>query len=303
MANCPFVSIVICTYNRKNLLKACLNSISAMDYPRSCYEIIIVDGGSNDGTQELCKEFLKIRFVMESRFGLAYARNKGAELARSDIVVYTDDDCVVDKQWLSSLVAGFRLSESIVGVGGPAYPLPAEMIPKKILVKPALGLYDEGDKVKLTQGLVGANFAFKREIVTITRFDETLGRANATRNRRLILSGEDDDFCRTLIRSGHKLLYVPTARVYHQIPKDRIRVSYIVKHAVHNGISMTRVFEKEKNSRIWMIRFAVGGLVQSLLSIISDRSFTSCYRTISSISTLFVCLTRFDKILLQESSN
>ena len=296
----PFVSVVVCTYNRKKLLKNCLSSILNIEYPKSCYEVIVVDGGSSDGTREFCKHFPEIRFIIERKYGLAYARNLGAELARGSIVAYTDDDCIVDKHWLSNLTSGFQFSKSIAGVGGPVYPLHPEIIPKKLLVKPALGLFDEGEKIELVQGIITSNSAFKREIFSAIQFDETLG---TTRRRKLLLCGEDDDFCQSLTKSGHKLLYTPFARVYHQIRKDRIRVSYIVKHAIHSGISTTKFFEKGESSWIWMTRAAVGRLVQSLLSTISDRSFTSCYRTIASMSTLFVCLTRLDKILLQESSN
>jgi GT2 family glycosyltransferase len=276
----------------------CLNSIYAQDYPESNFEVIVVDGGSTDGTKELCKEFPNIRFVTEKRFGLAHARNKGAELAHGSIVAYTDDDCIVDKYWLNNLVLGFRHFPSIAGVGGPVCPAHPDAIPQKILVKPALGLFDEGENIKLLQGIITSNSAFKREIFSAIQFDETLG---TTRRGKLILCGEDVDFCQTLTKSGYKLLYTPSAKVYHQISKDRIRVWYIVKHAVHGGISMTKFLEKEKNSRVWMIRFAVGGLAQRLLAIIADRSFTSCYKIINSTSTLFICLTGMDKILLQKT--
>jgi len=288
----PFVSVVICTYNRRNLLKDCLNSIFAMEYPKSRYEIIIVDGGSNDGTEELCKEFPNIRFVIEKRFGLAHARNEGVELARGSIVAYTDDDCIVDKQWLRKLVAGFKFSESIVGVGGPVYPLHPEAVPKKILVKPALGLFDEGNKVKTTQGVLTSNCAFKKEIFRTIKFDETLG---ATRRKNLILCGEDTDFCRSIVNSGRRLLYIPNAVVYHQIPKQRIRVPYIIRHAIYNGIYLTRCFLKKKPSRIWAVRYSVGLLAQQFIETFKNTHFTSCYGLVLSISAFFVSLTGFDR--------
>jgi len=289
----PFVSIVVCTYNRQKLLKDCLKSIFAIEYPKSLYEIIIVDGGSNDGTDELCKRFPEIRFVKERKFGLAYARNKGAKLARGSIVVYTDDDCIVDKYWLKNLVLGFLYSTSIVGVGGPVCPAHPDAIPRRILVKPALGLFDEGDSIKLVQGIITSNSAFKREVFTTIQFDETLG---TTRRGKLLLCGEDVDFCQTITNSGYKLLYTPFAKVYHQVRKDRIRVSYIVKHAIHNGISTTKLYLKKKNSRIWASRTALHSVIDSLFVIISNRSFTSCYMLLSSLSTLSVCITGFDKI-------
>ena len=102
-----FVSIIVCTYNRKNFLKDCLNSILKMDFPKTQYEILIIDGGSNDGTDVMCREMPGVRFVIEGRFGLAHARNRGADLAKGNIVAYTDDDCIVDKNWLNNLVQDF----------------------------------------------------------------------------------------------------------------------------------------------------------------------------------------------------
>jgi glycosyltransferase involved in cell wall biosynthesis len=294
MAELPFVSIVICTYNRKKLLKECLDSIFSIEYPRSCYEVIIVDGGSTDGTEELCKDFPEIRYTTESRFGLAYARNKGAELARGAIVAYTDDDCVVDKQWLRNLVSGFHTPEAVVGVGGPVYPLHPETIPKKILVKAALGLYDEGQEVKPIQGIITSNSAFKTEIFKFLKFDEKLG---VTRRGKLILCGEDTDFCNTLVASGHRLLYTPYAKVYHQIPQERIRVQYIVRRAIDNGLSRTRFYFKNKHSRIWAVRYSLGQLVQCSSRILTDTSFTSCYNLIICVSALAISSTGLDEIL------
>ena len=290
----PFVSVVVCTYNRKNLLKACLNSIYAQDYPKSNFEIIIVDGGSTDGTEELCKDFPQIRFTTENRFGLAYARNKGAELAHGFIVAYTDDDCLVDKQWLRSLMAEFQFSENVTGVGGPVYPLNPEIIPEKIHVKAALGLFDDGESIKLTDGIITSNSAFKKEIFKTIKFDETLG---VTRRGRLVLAGEDTDFCRKIVNSGYKLRYTPHAKVYHRIHKERIRVPYIVKRALHSGISKTRIFLNKKQSRMWAIRYATGQLIQCILKIPYDTSFTSCYTLIYCTSTLCISLTGLDRIL------
>lgn len=290
----PFVSVIICTYNRKKLLKSCLSSIYAQVYPDSNFEVIVIDGGSTDGTKELCKDFPRIRFIIESKFGLAYARNLGAALARGSIVAYTDDDCIVDKYWLKSLVDGFVFSSKVMGVGGPVFPLYPEIIPKKIYVKAALGLYDNGEDIKLTNGIITSNSAFRKEIFNTIKFDETLG---ITRRGKYLLSGEDVDFCRKILNSGYNLVYTPYAKVFHQISEQRIRVPYIVKHALHGGISNAKMFLNLKHSRIWATKNALAWLLKCILKIPLDTSFNSCYRLLCGISTLCISCTGLDKVL------
>ena len=215
-----FVSVVVCTYNRKNFLKDCLDSILEMDFPKTQYEILIVDGGSNDGTDAMCRELPGVRFVVEGRFGLAHARNRGADLAKGNIVAYTDDDCIVDKNWLKNLVRGFMQSTNVAAVGGPVFSMHPEIIPKKICVKAALGLFDEGSKMKFTRGIITSNAAFRKEIFQKIRFDESLG---ASRRGKLVLCGEDVDFCNSLVSDFNlRILYDPEAVVYHQVQPRRL---------------------------------------------------------------------------------
>lgn len=283
-ADLPSVSVVVCTLNRKKLLRECLTSLFAIDYPPSRYEVIVIDGGSHDGTQEITSEFPQIHLAVEPRFGIAYARNRGAELARGVIVAYTDDDCIVGRAWLKNLVKGFQCSPQIMGVGGPVFPAFSQL-PKKILVNPALGLFDEGQEPKYVNGIITSNSAFKRELFGIAHFDEDLG---ATRRGQLLLCGEDVEFCRTITGYKFKLFYEPGAKVYHKIRRDRVKVSYIIRHAVTNGVSIAKLNQKTKKSRMWMVRYALVGLLRSVYSVIDDRSFSVCYQIIVYFSASFI---------------
>jgi glycosyltransferase involved in cell wall biosynthesis len=286
LGDLPFVSIVVCTLNRKKLLQECLTSLYAMYYPRERYEIIVVDGGSTDGTEQIKKKFPDIRFVVEPRFGIAHARNRGAELAHGSIIAYTDDDCTVGPLWLKSLVDGFQESPTIMGVGGPVFPAFAKL-PKQLKVNPALGLFDEGQKPKYVFGIITSNSAFKREVFESTRFDEALG---ATRRGQMLLCGEDVDFCTNIVDSKFKLFYEPEAKVYHKVREDRIKVQYIVRHAVTNGVSVAKIWQKKRDSRVWMLRSSMIGLVRSVSSVLHDRSFGVIYQIIVYFSASFVSI-------------
>lgn len=290
----PFVSVVVCTYNRKQLLKSCLNSIYAQDFPQTRFEVIVIDGGSIDGTEEICQDYPNLQFIVEHKYGLAYARNKGAELAQGEIVAYTDDDCIVDKHWLRSLLTEFHVSKKVVGVGGPVYPIQPGIIPKKIHVNAAFGFFDEGKSKKQVNGVITSNSAFRKGLFKQITFDDTLG---VTRRKGLILSGEDTDFCRQIIKSGFELRYTPYAKVYHSIIMERLRVQYVVKRALHSGITETIIYIKEKQSRLWAIRLSIGQLMKYVAKAPFDRSFVTCYNILHHLSSVIISLSCLDKIL------
>jgi len=108
---CPFVSVVIPTRNRLNLLKQAIEGIRRQDYPRDAFEVIVVDDGSTDGTlpwlQSLAerRDEITIKPLTHAHGGPGAARNLGIESARGEFVAFTDDDCIPDDDWLSNLVA------------------------------------------------------------------------------------------------------------------------------------------------------------------------------------------------------
>jgi glucosyl-dolichyl phosphate glucuronosyltransferase len=291
----PYFSIVICTFNRKKYLQDCLDSIFSTDYPKNEYEVIIIDGGSSDGTIQLSKEY-PVKFFTEHVPGLAHARNKGAELAVGSMVVYTDDDCVVDKNWLSNLKSGFQNYPSIMAAGGPVVPLHPEIIPRQLFIKPALGLLDEGSEIKQVDGLITGNLAFRRKFFGKIKFDENF---RNSRKSKLLIGGEDTDFCRSIISNGGVMLYLPTAKVYHQVFVKRLRVSYVMKHAITGGVGYLKIWRKNysKANRLWLIRMSFSGVVLQVANLRYNRSFSSCYNLVLSLSVMVSCLTCLDKVL------
>jgi len=102
----PDVSIVVPTFRRPGPLHRCLGALSALDYPRTRHEVIVVnDGGPVVAESDLLQPgaSMALRIVNQSRHGPAYARNIGASLSRGEYVAFTDDDCMPSPEWLKSL--------------------------------------------------------------------------------------------------------------------------------------------------------------------------------------------------------
>jgi GT2 family glycosyltransferase len=202
------ISVVIPTHNRKDGLQRCLQAVAKQDYPD--FEVIVVDDGSSDGTEDLMRRaFPDLRFLrQETNRGPAAARNRGIQAATGDIVAFTDDDCVVPGDWLSTLAAGFQKFPGVVGVGGYQQ-APEEWIRSRVVAAAdrcmrLRGLSGRRDTEQLggneIPGLGTNNVAYRREVLLeVGGFDEGFRCA----------SGEDADLKLRIARSGYRLLYVP----------------------------------------------------------------------------------------------
>lgn len=120
------VTVVVPTYNRKEMLRETLNSLFDQTYPKDKYEIIVCDGGSKDGTEDFIKEQIKnspcvLRYLKEENKGVSSARNLGIANALGDIIGFTDDDCVVSNTWIEKAVPYFN-NENVGGVIGSTQP-------------------------------------------------------------------------------------------------------------------------------------------------------------------------------------
>ncbi len=198
----PRVSVVVCTYNGAATLRGCLRSLLELEYPD--YEVILVDDGSTDSTPEIAAEFPAVRVVRQSNRGLSTARNVGAEAATGEIVAYTDDDCVVDEDWLLYLV-GAMLDQGVEAIGGPNLTPPQDgWIAKCVAASPGNPSHVMLDD-RHAEHVPGCNMAFRREtLLGLGGFDPQFRQA-----------GDDVDMCWRLLDADLAVGYAPAAMVWH----------------------------------------------------------------------------------------
>lgn len=196
------ISVVVCTRNGAATLRGCLAALQKQSYPH--YEVLVVDDGSTDGTAAVAKEFPWVRYEHQSHAGLSAARNRGAALARGEIIAYTDDDCIPDEDWLVHLATAFA-DRSCVAAGGPNLPpAPRSMVEAVVAIAPggpAEVLLDDNE----AEHLPGCNLAIRRDtLLSVGGFEEEFA-----------VAGDDVDICWRLQAQGGKLRFVPAALVWH----------------------------------------------------------------------------------------
>jgi len=114
------VSIIIpvCpAHNRDSILGACLDSIIQDTYPKDKIELVIIGDGCSIKEDFLRSGVKTIAYNFKNKVGTGITRNKGAELARAEFLVFVDADCMVKEGWLDNLVSGFG-SEDVAGCAG-----------------------------------------------------------------------------------------------------------------------------------------------------------------------------------------
>ena len=207
----PWVSVVIPAYNAVATLGRCLAALSAQS--RSPDEIIVVDDGSTDDTAELARRY-GVRVVRQANAGPAAARNAGARAAHGDLLLFTDADCAPAPDWVERLVATFSDS-TVSGAKGVYQTAQTELVARFVQIE-----YE--DKYDRMRGQERIDFvdtysaAYRRDLfLQAGGFDTAFPTASV----------EDQEFSFRLAQAGHRLVFVPDARVAHL--HDRTLVEYV----------------------------------------------------------------------------
>ena len=125
------LSVIIPAYRCAGMLRQCLNGLTVSDFPRSAWELIVVDDGSGDETAAVAQAFAdRVITLPGGPRGPAFARNAGAEHARGAVLVFIDADVVVAPDALRCFATRFQDAPSLAAVfgaydttpGDPAFP-------------------------------------------------------------------------------------------------------------------------------------------------------------------------------------
>ena len=263
----PFVSVVIPTHNRKEKLARLIRSILQSSYPPNKLEIIVVDDASTDGTCKYIKKlFPQVKIIRnEKEKLLAESRNIGIRASKGKYVFIIDDDNIVDKDTIRKLVE-FMEKHPEVGVAGPLMYFLND--PKRIWCAGVKRNYwttitklvgfntvDNGQLKKPYESEDFPNaFMVRRELF------EKVGLFNS---KIFPIHYDEGDFCQRVIRIGYKVMVVPTARVWHDIPLPKLNraLTFHLKNPL-------RAYYATRNRILFHVKWSKDS-IQRLIAIIS----------------------------------
>ncbi len=225
-------SIIVCTYNRAESLRATLSSLRAQRAEAGLqWEVIVVDNNSRDHTPAVVEDSERgwpgLRYEFEGQQGLSHARNHGIACAKGEIILFTDDDVLPEPGWLQTTLSGMA-KHGADACGGYIAPI-WETPPPAWLTERFYGFLavrtertDDYPILTPSQAPFGANMAFRRSVFDrVGLFDTSRGRKG-----NVLASGEDGEMFERILGAGLKAVFLGQSRVHHKVESFRLTKRY-----------------------------------------------------------------------------
>ncbi|PID86060.1 MAG: glycosyl transferase family 2 [Chloroflexi bacterium] len=225
------LSIIIVSYNTRQLLADCLASIRAAAVPDGGLEVIVVDNASQDGSQDMVRtQYPEVRLLaLAENLGFSAANNRGTAVSRGEYILFLNSDTVVEPDALSQPVAYMRqhsqvgaLTVRLVYPNGQrdpdnhrGFPTPwnaichfsglSKLLPHTPAVNGYFQSYADFSQTHAVEVIAGSYMLMPRFLVeALNGWDETY-----------FFYGEDIDFCYRINQAGYQIIYYPQVTVLH----------------------------------------------------------------------------------------
>lgn len=257
------LSVVICTYNPKlPVLKKVLDALKEQSLPRSDWELLVID---NCSTPPLSASLdlswhPAARIIVEEKAGLSHARIAGVQNSKADLIVFADDDNVLESDYLENAFQ-FSANHPEVGCfGGRSLPV-YETVPPHWFKDTGinLGCQDYGPELHISNfavdGFKVRNYPEKAPIGTgmvilkkafLSYLQDAANnpeRMKLGRRGKSLSSGEDNDIILSIVKCGYEIAYVPKLVVHHFLPANRYQEDYLKRMAFESNRTWVKVLE------------------------------------------------------------
>ncbi len=240
-------SLIICCYNSSLVIEPTIEAICSLECDtEDDIELIVVDNNCTDTTIEQLSsvwssEFIDLKVVPESVPGLMHARRKGVACATREVVVFIDDDNILDKKWLQILDSVYKENIDVACVGGRVSPVVNDVYPWWF--KNFEGVYACGKQAnesmvvsQTRMTLFGAGLSFRNEVIqNIFNQSNELYLTGRTGNK--LLRGDDSELCMRCLLLGYNVYYSDEMHLTHNILPERVTWDYVQKARFGGGMA------------------------------------------------------------------
>jgi len=237
----PFVTVIMPTLNEAGFIERAIKSLLENNYPPDKVEILVVDGGSKDGTVEIVRKMAdkspNIKLLGGPGVNCPAAMNIGIKNAKGEIICKIDGHGYVDRDFIRLGVSYLQSDATIKCTGGPIRPVPRDFVGKSnALARSSVfgvggGINTVGEKPQFTD-TVQCGIYRKELFDTIGLFDESLQ------------FGEDEEINWRIIKAGYKIYCTPEIKFYFY-PRESFRGFY--RQYFNYGRARVKVFRKHKD--------------------------------------------------------
>jgi len=262
MKNCT-ITIIVCSYNRAEILQECLQSLAKQTAPPSRYEVLIVDNNSSDTTPLLCRTFTQpyahFRYITEPRQGLSHARNRGWREAETEWVAYIDDDARASGNYVERILHVIEQHEFDC-FGGIYTPWYRYAKPRWFRDEYASNMNVQDHTGPLASGYVsGGNLIIRRTLLEEFKgFNPNLGMRPGK-----IAYGEETLLQMQLRVAGYTIGFDPQLTIEHLVGREKLSPWWFVKSSYARNRDHTRCMSASSSRT----------LVQTIKSVIHDLLF------------------------------
>ena len=242
MNNYKFIfSVIVPTYNRADEIIELLDSLETQTISQNDFEVIVVDDGSTDDTENIISNYISnqkinISFIKQDHKGPGEARNLGMQKAQGKYYLFIDSDCIADKEWLSSYKSAVQGIDP-AGFGGPDKVLPNFSPVQKAIDYSMTSFITTGgirgsSKKKISKYYPRSfNMGVRADIV------DKIGGMGKLRH------GQDIEFSNRILSTGEQVFKVDSAVVYH---KRRMSIKKFFKQVFNWGVARINLYKIDK---------------------------------------------------------
>lgn len=211
MENTPLISVIICCYNSEKHVKKCLTSLLGQSYKN--LEIIVVNDGSTDKTQEILSEYSNVKLINTQNNGVASARNLGLNEVTGKYFTFIDSDDIVDKNHLQNLYNNMVKTDSQLSVCGikRIKEKRVSKIPAQKKLKRKIEVYEKSDGIKLYFSQAKLDYVLWNKL-----YSTEILRKSEARFIDGLRYGEEASFIHTYLKFAEKIVY-SKAKTYYYI--------------------------------------------------------------------------------------